>query len=348
MTKYILRRLLTLPLVMFIVTLILFLIILQLPVERRVQVYLPSFNPHITSEEYQRLVEHFIERYGLDEPFHIQYLNWIRNLVQGQWGYSPTWRQSVLEGLRRHAPATIELALFAMIPSITLALLLGGLAAKNQNRFPDYLVRAVAFMSWAFPSFILGLILMNVFYAWLHWFPPERLSVWASSIVNSDEFRAYTGMHTVDALLNGNLGLFWDAIRHLVLPGLTLAAVQWALLVRVMRASLLEVLKQDYIITARAKGLRERKVVNLHAGRNALLPVISTAGVATSMLFSGVVVIEVVFHFNGVGRWAIQAILQSDIPVAVGFALFSCTVTVLASFVADILYAVVDPRVRLG
>lgn len=348
MAKYILRRLLTLPLVMFIVTLILFLIILQLPVDRRAQVYVPSFNPHITSEEYERLVEHTIERYGLNKPFYIQYVNWMRSLVQGQWGYSPTWRQPVLEGLRQHAPATIELALFAMIPSVILALALGGLAAKNQNRLPDYIVRAFAFVGWAFPSFILGLILMNIFYAWLYWFPPERLSVWASFIVNSDEFRAYTGMHTVDALLNGNPRLCWDAVRHLILPGLTLAAVQWALLVRIMRASLLEVLKQDYITTARAKGLRERNVVNLHAGRNAVLPVISTAGVATSMLLSGVVVIEVVFHFNGVGRWAIQAILQSDIPVAVGFALFSCMVTVLASLVADILYAVVDPRVRLG
>lgn len=336
-----------LPLIMFIVTLILFFIVLQLPVEMRVQVYLPSFNPHITGEEYERFVEHFIERYGLDKPLHIQYVNWIRNLVQGQWGYSPTWQQSVLEGLQQHAPATIELALFAMIPSTILALILGGLAARHQNRFPDYIVRAVAFTGWAFPSFILGLILMNVFYAWLHWFPPERLSVWASSIVNSDDFRAYTGMHTVDALLNGNLRLLWDAVRHLVLPGLTLAAVQWALLVRIMRASLLEVLKEEYITTARAKGLRERQVVNLHAGRNAVLPVISTAGVATSMLLSGVVVIEVLFNFNGVARWAIQAILQSDIPVAVGFALFSCTVTVLASLAADILYAVVDPRVRL-
>lgn len=332
---------------MFIVTLILFFIILQLPVEMRVQVYLPSFNPHITGEEYERLVEHFIERYGLDKPLHIQYVNWMRNLIQGQWGYSPTWQQSVLEGLQQHAPATIELALFAMIPSTILALILGGLAARHQNRFPDYIVRAVAFTGWAFPSFILGLILLNVFYVWLHWFPPERLSFWASSIVNSDDFRAYTGMHTVDALLNGNLRLLLDAVRHLVLPGLTLAAVQWALLVRIMRASLLEVLKEEYITTARAKGLRERKVVNLHAGRNAVLPVISTAGVATSMLLSGVVVIEMLFHFNGVGLWAIQAILQSDIPVAVGFALFSCTVTVLASLAADILYAVVDPRVRL-
>jgi len=332
---------------MFIVTLILFFIILQLPVEKRVQVYVPASNPNLKPEEYASLIEHTIERYGLDKPFHIQYVNWMRNLVQGQWGYSPTWGQPVLEGLRHRAPATIELGLFAMIPSIILALVLGRMAARNQNRFLDYILRAVAFMGWAFPSFILGLILMNLFYARLDWFPIGRLSVWASPIVNSDDFRAYTGMHTVDALLNGNLRVFCDAVRHLVLPGLTLAAAQWALLARIMRGSLLEVLTQGYITTARAKGLRERRVVNLHAGRNAVLPMISTAGVATSMLLSSVVVIEVVFNFHGVGRWSVAAIKGSDIPVAVGFVLFSCTVAVLASLIADILYAVVDPRVRL-
>jgi len=332
---------------MFFVTFILFFIIMQLPAEQRVLVYVPAVNPHLEPEEYAQLLETLIERHGLNQPFPIQYVNWLRNLIQGQWGYSPHWQQSVLEGLRQRAPATIELVLFALVPSIILAFVLGSLAAKHQERFPDYIVRAAASMGWAFPSFILGLMLMNVFYAWLGWFPPERLSVWASSVVRSDDFRAFTGMHTVDGLLNSDLILLWDAVRHLVLPGVTLAAAQWALLTRIMRASLLEALRQDYITTARAKGLHERKVVNLHARRNAVLPVISTAGVATSMLLSGVVVIEVIFNFNGVGRWAIQAVLHADIPVAVGFALFSCTVTVLASLVADILYAVVDPRVRL-
>jgi ABC-type dipeptide/oligopeptide/nickel transport system permease component len=345
--KYILRRLLVLPLVMFLVTLILFAIVLQLPAEERVRVYLPSVNPHITEEEYARLVQITIERYGLDQPFTVQYVSWIRNLLRGEWGYSPSWRQPVLEGLVQRVPATIELTLFAMVPSIALAIVLGSVAARRKNRLPDHLVRAATFVGWAMPSFILGLVLMNVLYAWLGWFPPERMSIWASPIVNSESFRNYTRLLTVDALLNNNVDIFWDAIRHLVLPGVTLALAEWALLARIMRSSMLDVLRQDYITTARAKGLRERVVVNRHARRNAILPLVSAGGAVTSMLISGVVVIEVIFNLNGIGRGAIKAIFYADIMVTVGFAVFSCAATVLASLIADVLYAVVDARVRL-
>ena len=350
MIQYVLRRLLVLPLVMFLVTLILFLLIMQLPLEQRVQVYMPASRPAtlLNPEAMARLIENTVEKYGLDRPFPVQYANWLRNLISGQWGYSPTWQQPVLEGLLQRAPATAELVLAAMVPSVFLALALGSLAARHHNRLPDHVVRAAAFAGWAFPSFILGLMLMNVFYAWLGWFPPERLSMWATRLVRSEDFRAYTGMHTVDALLNGNLRVFWDAIRHLVLPGVTVAAAQWALLTRIMRSSLLGELRQDYITTARAKGVGEPTVVNLHARRNAVLPVISTGGVAVSLLISGVVVIESVFSLNGIGRAAAEAIMQTDIPVAVGFAILTCAVTVLASLVADILYAFVDSRVRLG
>jgi peptide/nickel transport system permease protein len=345
--KYIVRRLLVLPLIMFLVTVILFLLILQLPVEQRVMVHIPAFNPHLTREQFEELVQDTIERRGLDQPFPVQYANWMKELVTGEWGYSPTWRESVLAGMRRRAPATLELTFFAMVPSVILAIVLGSLAARRRSRIPDHLIRAASFVAWAFPPFILALLLINVFYAWLGWFPLERMSIWASPIVTAEEFRTYTGLLTVDSLLNGNLEIFWDAIRHLVLPAFTLALAEWALLTRMMRSSLLDVLRQDYITTARAKGVREQDVISRHARRNAILPVISAGGVVTSMLISGVVVIEVVFNFNGLGRWAVKAILESDIPVAVGFAIFSCTVTVLASLFVDILYAVVDPRVRL-
>lgn len=347
MIQYIVRRLLILPVIIFLVTLILFALILQVPVEQRVRVYLPSTKPYLTEEEYARLVAITIERYGLDQPLSVQYVKWMRSLLEGEWGYSPSWRQSVLDGLRRRAPVTIELTLFAMIPSIILAVTLGSLAARQNNRLPDYLVRAAAFLSWAFPPFILSLMLMNVFYAWLNWLPPERMSVWAGAIVNSADFRSYTGLLTVDALLNGDLRIFWDAIRHLILPGVALALTEWALLVRIMRSSLLEVLGQDYITTARAKGVSERRIFSRHARRNAILPLVSAGGVVTSMLITSIVLIEVIFNLNGIGRWVVQAVANSEVPVVVGFTTFSCGVTVLSSLIADILYAVVDPRVRL-
>lgn len=347
MIQYITRRLLILPLILFLVTLILFFLILQIPIEDRVQVYLPSVNPHLTAEQYEELLQATAARYGLDQPLAVQYVNWLRNLVTGQWGYSPAWREPVLDGLRRRAPATLELTLFSMIPSVFLAISLGSVAARRWHRLPDHLVRVATFVGWAFPPFILALVLMNVFYAWLGWFPPERMSIWASPIVNSEGFHSYTGLLTVDALLNTNLDIFWDAIRHLALPALSLAIIQWALLTRIMRSSLVEVLRHDYIVTARAKGVREANVVSRHARRNAVLPVISAGGVVTSLLISWLVVIEMIFNYNGVGRWAMKAILQADIPVAVGFALFSCSLVVLTSLLTDLLYALVDPRVRL-
>lgn len=347
MLKYVVRRLLLLPAILFAVTLILFALILRLPVKQRVMIYLPSSKFHIIGEPSQIVIEHQIERYGLDQPFPVQYARWMGELIGGGWGYSPTWRQSVLEGIRQRAPATLELALYAMVPAILLAVLLGSAAARGNSRLPDHVIRAGAFVAWAFPPFILALILLNLFYAELGWFPPERMSLWATVLVGSEKFRSYTGLLTLDALLNARLDILEDALRHLVLPAFTLALTEWALLTRIMRSSLLDTLRQDYVTTARAKGVPEKQVINFHARRNALLPVISTGGVMTSMLITGVVVIEVIFNFNGVGRWAVRGILATDIPVAVGFAIFSCSVVVLASLASDLLYALLDPRIRL-
>lgn len=348
MLTYILRRVMILPVVMFVVSVILILLLIQLPVETRVQIYVPSTNRRLTDEEYEQLLLKTIQRYGLDRPAHIQYINWVQNLFEGEWGYSPTWHQPVLEGIKVRAPATIELGLFTMIPAISFALLFGRLAAKNQYQLLDYLIRGAANIGWAFPSFIFGLILLNVLYAWLDWFPPGRISVWASAIVTSGEFRSYTGFLTLDGILNGEFGVTVDAVRHLVLPGLTLAFFNWALFVRIMRVSLLEVLNQDYITTARSKGLRERRVINLHANRNAVLPLISSTGVAVSVFLSSVMIIELLFGFNGIGRWAMVAIQSFDVPVALGFVLASSLLAVTASLVADILYGIIDPRVRVG
>lgn len=349
MITYILRRLTILPVVMFIVTLILFFLIMQLPLEQRVRVYLPSTNMATMIDEEKRanLIESTIEKYGLDKPAPVQYINWIRNLVTGKWGYSPTWQQPVLEGLLQRVPVTAELALAAMIPSVVLALSMGSLAARYRSAWPDHVIRAAAFVAWAFPSFILGLMMMNVFYAWLGWFPPARLSRGVSIFVRSDAFQTYTGIYMLDGLLNGEPRVCLDAARHMVLPAVALAGAQWALLTRVMRSSLMEALTQDYVTTARAKGVPEPDVVNVHARPNAVLPLISTAGVSVALLLSGVVVIEAIFGLNGIGYSAAEAIRSSDIPVAVGFAIFTCGVTVLASLIADVLYAVIDPRVRL-
>jgi len=344
---YVLRRLLVIPVIILLVTLILFSLMWQLPLELRARIYVPHTDRFLLPDEEAALVERAIRIHGLDKPWPVQYVNWLRLLAVGSWGYSPTWQQPVLEGLLQRLPATVELLVVSMVPCAGLAVSLGSLAARYRARLPDHVIRATTFAGWAFPSFILGLILMNVFYAWLGWFPPGRLSVWASAVLHSDQYHAYTGMHTIDALLNLDLRMFWDALRHLFLPAVSLALAEWALLTRIMRSSMLDVLRQDFVTTARSKGVPEARVFDLHVRRNALLPLISTGGTAVSMLMGGVVVIESVFNINGVGRAAADAMLGADIPVAVGFSIFTCTVTVLASLVADMLYAFADPRARV-
>jgi peptide/nickel transport system permease protein len=347
MLKYAVRRLLLLPVILFVVTLILFILITRLPVEQRVMIYLPSTKTNLTEEQYQELVEAQIERYGLDDPWPVQYVRWMRELLASDWGYSATWHQSVLQGIRQRLPATLELALCAMVPAVLLAIVLGSTAARRHRRLPDHAIRVASFVAWAFPPFILALLLLDIFYARLGWLPPERLGLSASLLVGSGDFQTYTGLLTVDAVLNREPGVFFDALRHLVLPAFTLALTEWALLTRIMRSSLLGVLRKDYVTVARAKGLPEPAVVGRHARRNAVLPVISAGGTATSILISGIVVVEAIFSYNGVGGWAVRGILNSDVPVAAGFALLSCIVSVLASLLADLIYALVDPRVRL-
>lgn len=332
---------------MFLVSSILFILFLQLPVEQRVMVYIPPRTRNMTPEEFDVFIQNLIKKYGLDQPLPVQYAKWLGEFATGNWGFSPSAKQPVLQGILQRAPATLELALFSMIPAVLLALGLGSVAARQNNRLPDHMIRAASFIAWAFPPFILAFLLLIFFYAWLGWFPPGRMSYWVNAVINSGEYRSFTGMLTIDALLNGNIKLFWDAVRHLVLPSFVLALTVWALLTRLMRSSLLEALSRDYIIMARAKGMPEKRVVNRHARRNAFLPVISAGGVVVSLLITSTVIVEVIFDYNGVGRWAVSAIIQSDIPVAMGFTLFSCLVTVLAGFFTDILYAVVDPRVKL-
>jgi peptide/nickel transport system permease protein len=197
------------------------------------------------------------------------------------------------------------------------------------------------------PSFVWGLVILMLFYGSLNWFPPGRLSLDADLFVRAGQFQAYTGLMTLDALLNGQLWIFFDALRHLAGPALTLTMVSIALLVRVMRSSMLEVLNQDYVRTARAKGLDEPVVNTKHARRNALIPVITLSSLTIVGLLGGVVITETIFNFPGIGRWGAFAAQQLDIPGVTGFTMFVAALTVLGNLGSDILYALFDPRIRL-
>jgi peptide/nickel transport system permease protein len=212
----------------------------------------------------------------------------------------------------------------------------------------DHFSRLFAISLRGMPSFVWGLILLMVFYGWLNWFPPGRLSLEADLFTQSPQFRSYTHLMTVDALLNGQGWIFVDAIKHIAGPALTLVLVEMALLVRITRSSMLEVLRQDYVRTARAKGLAESVVINLHARRNALIPVITLSSLLFVGLLGGVVLAETIFNFPGIGKWGATAAVQLDIPGVTGFAIFVAGLTVLGNLAADVLYAAIDPRIRLG
>ena len=204
-------------------------------------------------------------------------------------------------------------------------------------------------MGWSLPTFWLGLMLLMVFYGYFSGLlPPERLSTEMNILVNSEVFTEYTGLHFVDAILNGNWQVLGDSLRHLVLPVVTLTVVNIAFIMRLMRSSMLESLGKGYILTARAKGLDENTVVNKHARKNALIPVLTVSGYIFVAIVNGVVITETIFNYKGLGWWAWQSAVHLDIPSVLAFALFTAVLFVITNLVVDLLYTRIDPRVRLG
>lgn len=285
----------------------------------------------------------------LDEPLPIQYFYYVSNLLRGDWGYSRTAAQPVLEALLGRLPATVELAVVAVVLSTGLGVPAGILAALRKDRAPDVAVRIVSITGISFPVFWLGIILQLVFFYYLGALGlpslPSRGRV-SEQIAVQTPLGTLTGFYVIDSLIRGNLPFFVSALRHLVLPAFALSLISLAAVVRIMRASMLEVLRQDYILLARSKGLPIRIVILRHALRNAITPLLTTAGTTLGILLGGAVVVETVFSWPGMGSLAAQGILNNDSILVVGFTLFVATMMVVVNLVVDVLYAVVDPRVR--
>ncbi len=339
MIAFIARRLLMLPVVIIAVSIIIVALLQFLSPAQRAAAF-------VRSEQQLRNIDAIIEQYQLDAPFPVQYWNWASAAVQGNWGYSRASSEPVLTTIRKRLPASIELALYALIPVIGLGIWLGTAAALNQEKAIDQATRLLSIVGWSLPTFVLGIWLLVIFYGGLDWFQPGRLSNQYVIEMASGGFTTYTGMMTIDSLLNGRFDIFIDALRHLVLPVVTLAVVSSAQITRVMRTSLLDALSQDYVRTARSKGLPKQSVNLKHARRNALIPVITLSSLAFAFLLNGVVVTETIFNYPGIGIWAARAAVQLDVPAVLGFALVTGAIVVLANLIADVMYAVVDPRIR--
>ena len=280
-------------------------------------------------------------KYGLDQPVFVQYILYIKNLLHLDLGTSIRTNKPVLDELARCYPATIELALFAIILAALLGILFGVISAIKRNSILDQVVRALSVTGVSIPSFWFALLVLYFFYYKLHIFPgPGRLS-------NSFSAPAtVTGMYVIDSLIEGNPAKALDALQHLILPGLVLAAFTMGLITRTTRSNLLDVMSTDYIRTARAKGLSRVGLIVRHALGNALIPVLTVIGLGLGNLLGGIVLVETIFNWPGVGQFAYESVLSVDYPSIIGVALLIALNYMVINTVVDILYGVIDPRVR--
>ncbi|KUK13775.1 MAG: Binding-protein-dependent transport systems inner membrane component [bacterium 42_11] len=345
MTAYILRRLLILPVILLGVTFLVFFMMQFLDPVQRLSAYIksPAELKSLSADDLEKLVD----KYGLNKPLLVQYFDWLKRVLRFDLGWSEVAHQPVRDAILSRFPATLELALFAVFPVVWGGIWLGIISAVNRDKPLDQAIRIFAVIGWSLPSFVFGILVLFLLYGVLGLFPPGRLSLWAQNIVSSPDFKLYTGLYVVDGILNGRFDVALDALRHLVGPIITLSYLWWAFILRITRSSMLEVLHKEYIVMARAKGVPEKLVIHRHAKKNALIPVLTVAGMMVLGLLGGVVITETIFDYPGIGRLAATAAQQLDYPLILGITIFYAFLLVLGNLVIDVLYAVVDPRVRL-
>jgi peptide/nickel transport system permease protein len=287
------------------------------------------------------LVEKLRKEWGLDKPLYQQYFDYIINVLHGDFGKSIKTNRPVLEDLKQFFPATIELATFSLIIAVLIGVPLGILSALKKDSTIDYLSRMFALTGVSTPVFWLGLVLLYLFYYKIQIFPePGRLSV---GVQPPDPI---TGMILLDSLLRGKFDVFLDALKHIILPSIVLGFYNSAYIMRITRASVLEVISQEYVRMAVAKGLRRRKVILKHVFRNAMIPVVTVIGITYGSLLEGAVLTETIFAWPGLGRYATQAFLSLDYNAVVGATFLIALVYSLVNLVVDVLYIYIDPRTR--
>jgi ABC-type dipeptide/oligopeptide/nickel transport system permease component len=286
-------------------------------------------------------VEALRERYHLNDPIYMQMYYYLSNVIlHFDLGVSPTTGRPVRDDLRAFFPATFELAFCAFILAIAMGIPLGVVSALRRNRPTDHFSRVVALTGVSTPLFWSALLLQFVFYFKLGWLPAMGRS--------TVDITRYTGFILLDSLLNWNWSALGDAALHMLLPAFTLAFYSMGYLVRITRGSMLEVLEAEYVTTAKAKGLPRKIVIYRHALKNAIIPPLTVLGVNFGWLLGGTVLLETIFAWPGMGRYAAGSIVMVDLPAVVGYTLVVALVMLLSNLVVDILYSVIDPRVRMG
>ncbi|MFN4144079.1 ABC transporter permease subunit [Aestuariivirga sp.] len=278
---------------------------------------------------------------GLDQPVWRQFLDYVGGLLQGDFGTSIISKSPVLHEFLTLFPATLELTLCAMLFAVALGIPAGVIAASRRGGVYDQTLMGLALTGYSMPIFWWGLILVLVMSNMLGLTP-------VSGRVDLIKFyyEPVTGFMLIDSLLSGQKGAFWDALHHLILPTIVLGTVPLAVIARMTRSSMLEVLEEDYVRTARAKGLSWSRVVGVHALRNALIPVVTVIGLQVGGLLAGAVLTETIFSWPGVGKWLIESINRRDYPALQGGILLIATIVILVNLIVDLLYGLINPRIR--
>ena len=334
MLRFVVRRLLLLVPILLGLSILVFLWIRALPGSPAIALLGERATPETIAQ---------IERqYGLDKPVHVQYWKYVQNVARADFGDSIVSRRPVIEELRQKFPATIELALAAMIFSVAVGIPLGFLAAKKYGSLLDHASLVASLIGISIPIFFLAIILKFVFAVKLGWLPTVgRVSVLI-------DLEHPTNFYVVDSLVTGNWEAFVDVGKHLVLPAVALGSIPLAVVARITRAAVLDVQNEDYVRTARAKGVAPLIVDRRHIFRNAMLPISTIIGLQTGLLLSGAVLTETVFAWPGMGTWLVDAIDARNFPVIQGGVLFVSMVFVLVNLLVDISYAIINPRIRYG
>jgi peptide/nickel transport system permease protein len=335
MLRFIVRRLLLLIPILFGVSLLVFLWIRLLPGSPAEALLGERATPQSIAQ-----IRH---QYGLDQPLYVQYWRYLVETVGHlNLGTSIKTFRPVTEELQQRFPATVELALAAMIFAVSFGIPLGFLAAKKYGSAFDHGSLLASLIGISIPIFFLGLILKYIFAVRLHWLP----SIGREDVL---AIRSHpTNFYILDAIINGDPEALWDTIKHLILPAIALGSIPLAIIARITRASVLDVQNEDYVRTARAKGLPPHEVDSRHVLRNAMLPITTIVGLQTGLLLSGAVLTETVFAWPGVGSWLKDAIFDRDYPVLQGGILFLAIVFVFVNLIVDISYAILNPRIRLS
>jgi ABC-type dipeptide/oligopeptide/nickel transport system permease component len=331
---YLIRRLVLLPFIMLGVSVIVF--TLTRFTGSPVGIYA---TPNMTPDEVAALEA----RYLLDQPIPVQYAAWLGGLLRGDLGWSGVSVAPVTEVIGVKMAATLELAVAAGLIAILAGIALGTIAGVRRNQGPDHAARLFSILGASTPTFWFGLLLLVPFYLWLDWFPLGRST---DAVFASIEHP--TGLYTIDALLAGSIVAFGDALRHLILPAVVLGFGAMAIIVRMMRSSMVEAMSEEYVDAARAKGLPEGVVIRRHARRNAFVPTTTVIGLSFGFLLQGSVAVELIFRWPGLGQWVTSAILSGDQATIMAYVLITAAIFMIVNLAVDIAYAYLDRRVVLG